>query len=361
MTEITIAIDCEDVEPCIEASPTITTINNNITTIEGDVTNVSNTVNNHTTELTELNESVTELYENAVYNEFPPEPVWLEEPDQYCGAAWAVAEYLNDFIQDVITDAQTITFAEFITAILGLGGFKAGIVKLLWDYVIASINPNLSTEASDSIAEVAEHFYCNNLIVDLAKADIEASTTMTADAIALYVGAIDSLTVSKFSELIYIGSLDETADCDGFCYDDTWCYREAYYLDQVTQFEIIEGSFDNSRPQPYVGFHNTGGDVNWNRGRLTASFPSTYIASVNVLWTQEVGYFGNRIWFDVDGVNVADAPDNNYTRNINAYITSFSVMTQARANFGGTHPPSQWIRQITINGRGLNPFGVDNC
>lgn len=213
---VQMAIDCQAVEDCIETSPTIININNEITTIEGDITNVTNTVNNHTTEITNLTENVTEITENTTYNEYPEYPDPSENLTDFCGSAWRIANYLNDFLQDVIIDQQTLTFLEFFESLVFAGGFKASPLKLLWDTLIANIYAGLATEISDSVEEVAQAFFCNQLSSSGAIADIENSATMTQGAIDSYVSLINSLTLAKFNELIYLGSLDDSQDCGSF-------------------------------------------------------------------------------------------------------------------------------------------------
>lgn len=203
------SMSCEDVEDCLETSTIINTI-------EGDVTSIQGSVSAVESDITTINEQITIINQSAQYNIYPPAPDPISDPDPYCGTAWYIAEYLNAYIQDVIVDALTLTWQEVAIGLLGIGGFDASLAKLLWDYIIASANPDLDDECTVAIETVAEAFFCNDLLISPTLTQINASA-LTTGAKQAYTKAIESLTASKFSELIYLGSLDETRDCSAFC------------------------------------------------------------------------------------------------------------------------------------------------
>jgi len=212
MNPMSTEIDCADIENCLETSTIINNIEGDVVTIQGSVSAVEG-------DITTINKQITIINQSAQYNIYPPAPDPETEPDPYCGTSWYIAEYLNAYIQDVITDALTLTWQEVAIGLLGIGGFDASLAKLLWDYIIASANPTLDDECIAGIEEIAELFFCNNLLVADVITAINASGTLTTGAKQAYTKAIESLTVSKFSELIYLGSLDESRDCSSFCPD----------------------------------------------------------------------------------------------------------------------------------------------
>lgn len=304
-------MSCEDVEDCLETSVIVTNIENNITTIEGDVTNVTNTVNNHTTEINNLNENVNEIVENTVSNEFPDYPEPVQSFNAYCGSAWALANYFHDFIQDVITDAGTITFAEFVALIIQLQGFKFTIVKALWDFIIVNINPNLSTEVTDARQKVAEHIFCNELDMAQARADIIADGTITSDAEATYVSAIDALTDAKLNELVYLGSLDESQDCSGL-----GCGCAFYdFTVSLHGFNLTAGTFVAGQGIRGVSTAQTHYDL------IIPVMPNTFDFNriyVELLWVSGKGNFShftptpirNGTQLNVGGINLGNPPAN---------------------------------------------------
>ncbi len=220
--EIQMALDCNEVENCLDTSPIITSIENTITNIQNDYTTINNSVSNITNEITNINNDITNIEENVAGNVYPPAPSPITEITDYCGSAWEVAEGLNELIQDVIADALTFTFAEFIEGILSAFTFKFTFVRALWDFIVASANPNIASEVSASIPYVAEAIYCSNLDLEQAKTKISNDGRIPNDSRIAYNSAIDAMTASKINSLIYVGSLNDSRDCSTFACSEQW-------------------------------------------------------------------------------------------------------------------------------------------
>jgi len=215
-------VDCNDIEGCLDTS---TIINNILVDIDINETNITNNTTNITTNTTNITNNETNIdiiLEGGIdINVYPPNPT-QGEPDALCGASYHIANKLNDHIQDIITDALTLTLSEFLEGLLGIGGFQSSWVKLWWDFIIAAGNPNLGTEVSGTIDAVAEHLYCQNLDRDLVEIAIDTDSGITDDAQAAWIGALRSITDAKLSMWAITGSFDDTQDCSSFaCTCDT--------------------------------------------------------------------------------------------------------------------------------------------
>lgn len=367
MTPVTVEVDCEDIEDCLETSIIITNINSEISNNTTLITNNTTIINNHETTIQEQGDTLEELVEQGFYNVYPDPPTAGSDPDSFCGIAWHIANHLNGYIQDVITDAATITYAEFITAILGLGGFKASLVKILWDFIIANSNPSLSTEVSNAVEYVAEAFYCNNLDVSLAAADIIENENITSDAEAAYIAAMDSLAVAQFSQLIYIGSLDETQDCTDFCPPE-WCYT----WDVSTGFAgwtIKDGTLDAQGLKSVISTSSGGQN---NRVWLTIT-PHASAETIEIVGYRSgkktvntgtcQGFYGMTPSVNTTLQATPNTPVNiNHLADIDGGLLTLYISTGW--NTGGTLDTggyNAWIYSITMRGTGVNPYGVSNC
>lgn len=160
--------------------------------------------------------------DNGVTNEYPPLPTQASEPDELCGASWEIAEQLSAFIADVLTDSQTITLSEFLTAFFNLGGWVADTLKLLWDFAIANWYAGLDADVAAEISTIAEYLYCNELDMTATKDDINNDGALSATVKAAYIGAIDALSDGKISLWAFVGSQRTGDDCSAFCPQATW-------------------------------------------------------------------------------------------------------------------------------------------
>ncbi len=287
--EINVAIDCNEVENCITISPTVINISNEVTNINNEVTNISNEVTNNTTNITNINQEITNINETVASNEYPPKPDISNDPNQVCGSAWVIAEGLNDLIQDVISDAQSFTWSEFVESLISAFSFKFTFMKALWDFVIASANPNIASEVSASIPFVAEAIYCENLNLESAKSIITNDVRIPNDSAIAYNSAIDAMTASKLNSLIYLGSLDTSRDCSQFENCGVSSGIVTFGIDEWQSWIIDQGnaSLNHGNPIPCArnnGIAPAGGSI--GRCRVIIDIPRTQVANVQLdVWS----------------------------------------------------------------------------
>ncbi|KKM97305.1 hypothetical protein LCGC14_1169500 [marine sediment metagenome] len=299
----------------------------------------------------------------AQQGQTPPQPD--PETDEMCGAAFNVAIQLSIYIQSVILDAATITLEEFLSAALGLGGFDGSLLRLFWDFIIASANPNLATEVATAQIKVAEHFYCANLDIATARTAINADTDITDDAQAAYIGAIDSLEDGKFALWAFIGSQDTTRDCTSFpCAD--WCY--------VFDYTNNQNGFD---PLPFQQEENA---ATWQAGKgWRAIFTNPHVAMLGeqpfaeteiieveivVHWgtifnNENITLYGSKAVgpSDILATLVPDVPDRTYVLNWQGSANYVAIPVWLSQNQGD----DLHLEKMTIKGKGTSPFGPDNC
>lgn len=214
-------VDCAEIESCLNESDIINIINNTLI----DHTTV---IEDNSTQISTIEQQITVIESTCECNQYPPPPT-INEPDLLCSSAVYIVQKLSDFWHDVVTDAQTITFDEFIESLFDFsGGWVGGAIKLLWDYVVSNSNPNLVAEGEAGFDEVVALIYCNELDRDLTDLDIDASTTLTADAKALWRGALSSFSDGKLAQWAYIGSLKDLTNEACACGDSLfWSWDTA--------------------------------------------------------------------------------------------------------------------------------------
>jgi hypothetical protein len=271
-------VDCAEIEDCLETSAIINTI-------EGDIVNINIEV-----------DALTDVT-SEVYNVYPQAPT-PTDADLLCSAAVYVAQKLSAFWHQVITDAQTITWDEFVENLIPGGGNDVGLAKLLWDYIVSNSNPNLVAEGDAAFSEVVGYLFCNEFDHDLTDLDIDASPTMTADAKALWRGALKSFTDGKISQWLYIGSLKGLSSSACVC--DTICG----YLD----FRTAQHSFVHNSGAPgieqwtlntgFAAVPDTGIGNDWNQVYIQRTFTARNIRRLVMTFDLDEGR-----WDTTNGVN----------------------------------------------------------
>jgi len=174
---------------------------------------IINALNSNTT----IQNIIDQLVDGGTDNDLPPTPT-VSEPDLLCDSAYYMTDQIIDFIDQTITDAATITLEEFLTALLGLGGFEGSLLVLFWQLIVANSYPGLLTDVQAARDEVAKYLYCNELDKNLVTLDIDASLTIGEEAQAALIGAINAITDGKWSLWAFVGSqVDSGEDCSAFC------------------------------------------------------------------------------------------------------------------------------------------------
>lgn len=151
-------------------------------------------------------------------NEYPPQPD--PDTDEMCGAVWYIAEEIEAQIQQSITDALTVSLADYLLANLQLGGFISLALDTFYDWLLVTVDATLSANVNVAIPYVAEHLYCTDLDVAATKILIAADTAYSANARDAWVKALDSYTDGKIALWAFVGAQDTTRDCSSFC---GWC------------------------------------------------------------------------------------------------------------------------------------------
>ncbi len=373
-------VDCEDIEDCLETSQTIIDIDIDIDINTTNITNNETNIDLNITNITNNETNIDIVFNGGIdINIYPPCPT-IAEPDELCGASFNIANQLNTLIQQIIIDALTLTLQEFLEALFGIGGFQGSFVKLWWDFIIAVGNPDLDDEVTATIDEVAEIFYCNELDLPLVKADIDASPTITEDAQAAWIGAINSITDAKYSLWAFAGAQDDSNDCSSFCPTFDWCREFDFTIDDQTWILGTSWAFGQKRGTyiPGVGFESeikvTAGVNETSITNILRDFASTEVNKVTLEWTGAAtglwtrGFIQSAFSYTDDGVSSTnlkfyddvDAPSTE-TWEGSVTMEGLAVSQWNSRCFEFETIGSRFLTKITVHGTGSNPFGADNC
>lgn len=267
-------MDCNDVEDCLQTSQTITNINTTITQVAQDQQ-----------ECCELTSQVVNIY--------PPAPS-NEQAIDLCSSAVYVAQQLSTLWHDVVTDAQTITWEEFISAFIpGNQGYDVSLLKQLWDYIVSNANPNLVTEGEAAFNEIVKIIFCNEFDRDLIDLEIDGSTTITSDAKGLWRGALSSVTDGKIATWVFLGSLQGLSNTECVCFEI--CGVHDFTIDDG-DWSIETGLFN------HPGFYDAGlgwrADLSPREGvgqnnviHIGKSFTAQFVQSIEMTYNLTKGEF----------------------------------------------------------------------
>ncbi len=367
-TGVNCMLDCDEVEACLVTSPIITIIEGDIVTNEANIIINEADITNNTSNVTINTTNITNIEQGGVCCNVYPDLPSTSEPDELCGAAYKIANEINDHIQQAIIDADTSTLDAWLTAMFIIGGFFAGLILVLWDYVFGHSNPNLDTEVSAAIDEVAEYIYCNEIDMELVQADITASGTMTADAIAAWNKAIDTITGAKIALWAFVGAQDTTVDCSsfscgGWCY--TWLDGDITYMASYPAY----GCNPVVTTTEITGCTNTPVTAQSARGEITFPTPAD-INEIRVTSDTNItrGTSANvAIW--ADGTLIINVP----TVGLQSHVFTGSwlgvskllIVNNAGSWLTGVSPDGDgayaYLNSITVNGDGLNPMPTSSC
>lgn len=237
---------------------------------------------------------ISDIADTGSENNIPPQPT-ASEPDLLCDAAFYIVDKIIDFIDETITDAATITLDEFLTALLGLGGFEASLLVLFWDLIVANSYPDLLTDVQAARSEVAGYLYCNELDKDLTTLDIDASVTISDPAQAAFIAAMNAITDGKYSLWAFVGSqIDsgETCLCSWeFTCDFTVENCDFYAYALPAPYDELIGEYVAS-----TGWDTTDvreGASQWARSTNPAiDFPDTHIDTIQFTFNFQEGFWG---------------------------------------------------------------------
>lgn len=349
-----VCVTCEEVEACLQISPIIININANITNIETDIVNIVNDVTNIEVNITE----VTNIYP-------PPPPP--EQGADLCSAAVYIATKLSDFWHQVVTDAQTITWDEFIENLIPGGGNDVGLLKLLWDFVVSNANPNLVTEGEAAFNEVVKILHCNQFDRDLVDLEIDASPSITSDAKGLWRGAWASFTDGKIAQWLYIGSLkgytSESCICTEICGLND--FRENEYNWQQVPFSLAAYHWTDGIG--YVGDPTNHVGQDWNAVHTRKLFTLQAVNTVTInfdlvegIWDESLSTVQVQVITMLNGATIhsvsvhhGDQPDgNNQSVTLdNAGDTIDEIRVLVRAAIGASiisNPGSVTLKWVSV-------------
>lgn len=147
-------------------------------------------------------------------NEGLPPPPDSTAPDDLCNAAYYIAGQVIDLANRTIDDAASITISEFLLSLLGVGGWDAGLLNQLWDYVVSNLSGLANANLNQHRAALTEALYCNELDRAAAEADLSGIDQPEQGAL---VGALRAVTGDKFNLWAFVGSTQASGlDCSAF-------------------------------------------------------------------------------------------------------------------------------------------------
>jgi len=331
-------IDCNEVEDCLDASPTIT----NITT---NVTNVTNSVTVIETEIDNIEQEIQDVAQTDG-NVYPPSPDKESEPDAACGAAYYLVSKTRTFIADL--EAAAGTYGTLQDA---LEAYLAGVLNLIFSpfYTLlagifggvppVSVLPDYDAQTDD----MREYLYCNGFSKSAFETYVRTLTN--GDAIADFIACIG---LGSWQSWIAIGSQDDTHDCSLFCAPGTWCYYFDFSISQQG-WTKLQGNY----PYSEVGETGFGG---------TTGLPVEIEIAVNAYVTEAtIEMFGigsnsnGTLQVRNDGVLIYDNSlgDNDRTFPINDDVGVLKIYGLRQFGWG--------MNAVKLSGDGINPFGPDNC
>jgi hypothetical protein len=299
---------------------------------------------------------------NNTVNVYPPPP--NPESDEACQAAHYLARQLTGELVGGWLDAASISLQEWITAILGLGGWNASLAILWWNWMIATSDPDFVTQAEAAADEIAQNLYCNDLSINALKSDIP-SLSIDANVKTSLSLMLDSIEAGKIALWIATGQLTEAGNSCDTC--GGW--------EQVFNFTAGNGGW---------AAYNAGavliGGAGWQRGgtvtRFTLSSPAvsttvTYVkAEYSTTWSG-ASTSGNVFYRLANAANTSVLPvlANIYSGavtwgtwerdGLNVTLSNQRFHIAHASNSGFTSPAIPldfYLTRVTLRGTGTNPF-----
>lgn len=248
-------VDCDDVEPCIDSSPTIIEIENNLTEI-------TNNFNDY-----------TDTSETPIGNEYPPAPDFYTpgstgSNSALCGAAFYTADQIISILTDTYNKESTNSYQTWFANLVTVGGgFFLQLAIDLWAWFVALSDGSFITNLNASRAKIAQAFFCNDFNIPAARADIVADATMNANVKTAVLKLMDSLIPAKWLQWRVIGATTQNDDCGAFC--DPW----------TIVYVFKTGSYT-----PAAGDIIIDGDT-WTKSNCLYSSSRGYYGSTANIWT----------------------------------------------------------------------------
>ncbi len=356
-TGVNCMLDCDEVEDCLETSTIITIIEGEITINETDIIN-------NTTEITENETNITNIItggnDSNVYPVLPTE----DDPDQLCGAAHKIALEIIVLTEQTVLDVGLLTLSSWLLALLGIGGWLATNLSLLWTYILANEIALTGVDFDVYQDQVAEALYCADL--DMPQAIIDLDTGIPALRRDALIKAMQSVTDAQIALWAFIGSLDDTQDCSAYICPD-WCQTFDF---KAAPHGLVGLPFGGSPSAAlwvsgsgWKGVNTGGSDYNL-LGEMQFALTEIVEVEIKVEWgTVEVNagitLYGRPATPPSDVLDTATpvASSTTYILNWSGSGMYVAIPVWARQSIA----PNFHLVEMTIRGKGTSPYGADNC
>lgn len=356
-------LDCEDVEDCLGTSTIINLIAGDITTNETNITN-------NETNITINEGDITTITGGGVDTNVYPDLPTLQEPDLLCGASYRIAQELIDFVEQTVLDVIAIAADAWVLGILFLGNWTALTLMIFWDYILDN-EPSLSGVDFDVyLDQLAEAFYCAELDIDQAIADLDPAIPELHRNALIY--SFQGITFAQVALWAFVGGLDDSNDCSSF--DCPWCY-EWDFTTGISDWTIIAGSAgaNGLEDGTFVG-----SNTEQHASIVLMAVTGMGITEIEVWGHHEIklyfvaGWNEEFIYCTSHGDIVSNPKSDGTDDPIYMHPTGLSGLT-GNLQIGGRHgikrlgdpddisTTSGYINKIILRGIGPNPFGPDNC
>lgn len=210
-----IIASCDDVENCIQTSPTVLTI-------ESDVASNASSTNANSSNITDLQNTTQDLAQSDG-NVYPAYPTYDLQPDGACGSAYYVVQKVRDFIAGM--EDATNVYPDLISAI---EGYLDGVLNMVFSpvndllsQIFSGVPPtSVLTDFDSQAAQMRDFLYCNGF--DKSAFENEVRTNYTSgSAIADFISCIG---LGSWNSWVAIGSQDASQDCSSFNCFGLWCH-----------------------------------------------------------------------------------------------------------------------------------------
>lgn len=195
----TYELDCGDVEDCLSTSDIIASLISQIDSLQ--------------TQIEELE------YEAPIGGgDLPATPTMPSGANNLCRSAHYIADKLYADLVLAWTQAEALTWDEFLDAIFGTIWFNFENAKGFWQYAQTVGIPLLDESAGDYKSQIADAFFCAELSLTRALEIVASDATIPTNEKGLWLAIIDNYTQSQIDEWGLIGTLrDGSPDCTEGC------------------------------------------------------------------------------------------------------------------------------------------------
>ncbi len=361
MQENAIVIDCDEVEDCLEDSPTIINIEN---TTETNTTNITNNTN-----------EITNNFDNPQDGNFYDVPSPAPESDEACQMSGYITAQLGSFIAQIDSYATEPNLLDALYSALNGDGYYAvtELTTALNNFFIGGADPLFATYNSQAL-DVQTQMYCEN---DFSKDNLATwaiGNLVRGDEISDMINCVSLATWERWQQL---GQYETIYDCTSMCTPAVgWCYR----FDLTTGVMPPETSIPNYCTFDFgvanVGQVDSIAEIVYGSCAVWASVLQVKIdlAYVN---TTGIRYYGGGVQGNVnDFISFHDQTGKfgEHTTLTEWYATGEAeetwdrdmdwliiyIVTGTGGSGGGLG--NSWLTAIELfSDEGSNPFGADNC